>query len=117
MKNTMPVLKELLKDVRENHFNNDGTYKGVPLSTSGFLESMGEFDGNTSLRKRFLIHHFNTSKEYPKVSGSYSIHDFQHGDIVDDLPKESFFSNHGHNIMHCLGSSMRSRDLIHRHDI
>ena len=71
-------------------FNNDGTYKGVPLSTSGFLESIKEFDGKTNLRQRFLLHHFNTSKDNPKIAGSYSMCDYQHGDNDEDLTRDVF---------------------------
>ena len=92
MQKTLPVLKDLLKDVRENHFRDDGTYKGVPMSTSSFLDDMTAYEGQTSLRQRFLNDHFIKSKEDPKLAGVYSMSEFQLGDNNDDenFTKEGF---------------------------
>ena len=86
MKHTLPVLKKLLKEVRENYYRDDGTYKGIPLSTSPFLESMLPHNNQSSLRQRFLNHHYRNSEINPKLAGSYTVSDFQHGDddnIID----------------------------------
>ena len=89
MQKTLPVLKDLLKDVRENHFHDDGTYKGVPMSTSSFLDEMAPYEGQRSVRQMFLKEHFIKSKDNPIIAGSYTMTDFQLGDDndSDDLTK------------------------------
>ena len=83
-KNTQPVLRKILKETRETHYNNDGTCKGVPIPP--FLLDKFSTCNDFSLcdRKKFILDHYKKSKDNPILCGGYKQEDFQEdANVVD----------------------------------
>ena len=68
--NTEKVLKEMLKHIRENHFDHFGKYKGIPLPASLLVKKVEM--GPATQRLSFLKDHLEKSSANPILSGSYT---------------------------------------------
>ena len=77
MINVLPVLTEIAKETRRNHFDAKGKYKGVPIQSSNFIQDIKDFTPELSDRAMFLLDHFQISQIKPILSGSYCQSDYE----------------------------------------
>ena len=76
LKNTREVLKEILFETRNSHYESDGKYKGILLKHSKFLNDMKDIPFLISKRAKFLKHPFEQSRIKPINSGGYTEEQF-----------------------------------------
>ena len=84
LKNVEPILKQVLADTRENHFDHLGKYKGIPIISSQFYSCIDEPKLPLPERAKFLLHHFEVSKVSPKLAGSYTEDKFKNGTLLQE---------------------------------
>ena len=89
MTNMLPVLTEIAKDTRRNHFYAKGKYKGVPVQSSNFIQDIKYFTPKLSDRAMFLLDYFQISRIKPILSGSYCQSDYGKNLNVNKMDHDS----------------------------
>ena len=83
------LIEQFFRTTRENHYDSNGLYKGVPMKESSFLKSLSKFespDGNDD-KLKFMRDLKETSKQKPVTSSSTSLEEFKLSQIsMEKIP-------------------------------